>query len=163
MYCPRCGQQLASETRFCSRCGLPMNAVTDILVNEGLPSAKPGANDKPTANRGVRFGVKLILLGILLAPLCLGISFALDAGFPLFAPLTVFLAGVLWLVYSLIFKEAPITPGWYGGSWPPELKEGQAPRLSSPHTINDALSRAATTGEMLAPPPITDHTTHLLD
>src|SRR5689334_11242093 len=106
MYCPRCGQQLQSEIRFCSRCGLPMNAVTAILANDGQSSATK--SDLISSNRGVKFGVKLILLGLLLAPLCLGASFALDAGFPLFAPLTVFLAGVLWLVYSLIFREEPI-------------------------------------------------------
>lgn len=163
MYCPRCGQQLASETRFCSRCGLPMNAVTDILVNEGLLTTRSDGNGKQSFNPGVRFGVKLILLGILLAPLCLGISYAFDVGFPLFAPLTIFLAGLLWLVYSLIFKEAPIAKDWRIQPVPPELNEARAPRLSSPHTLNDSSPRAATTGEMLSPPPITDHTTHLLD
>jgi hypothetical protein len=34
MYCPQCGhQQGSSETRFCSRCGLPFGLVTDLLAN----------------------------------------------------------------------------------------------------------------------------------
>jgi hypothetical protein len=140
-----------------------MNAVTDILANAGLPSEKSSENHKPPSNRGVRLGVELILLGILLAPLCLGVSFALDAGFPLFAPLTVFLAGVLWLVYSLIFKEGPIALDWHNRQSQSELNDARAPLLTSPHTLNDSSSRAATTGEMYAPPAITDHTTHLLD
>jgi len=140
-----------------------MNAVTDLLVNDGLPSAERGGNDKITSNHGVRFGVKMILLGLLLGPLCLGISFAFDAGFPLFAPLTIFLAGVLWLVYSLIFKEDPIAQGWRCRQAPPELNDARAPLLASPHTLNDPSGRTATTGEMYVPPAITDHTTHLLD
>jgi hypothetical protein len=158
MYCPRCGQQLQSETRFCLRCGLPMNAVTNLLANDGQASAtKP---DPIPSNRGVKFGVKLILLGLLLAPLCLGVSFAVDAGFPLFAPLTVFLAGVLWLVYSAIFREEPIKRGRQAQ---PEVNAAQMPQLSSPHTFNDSTMRAPDTGEMLTQPSVTDHTTRLLD
>ena len=138
-----------------------MNAVTDVLANGGLPSGT--TYDKTSLNRGIRFGVKLILLGILLAPLCLGISFAFDTGFPLFAPLTVFLAGVLWLVYSAIFKEAPIAPDWHRRQSQPELTDARTPSLASPSTLNDPSSRGATTGEMFAPPAITEHTTRLLD
>jgi hypothetical protein len=140
-----------------------MNAVTDLLVNDGLPSAERGGNDKITSNHGVRFGVKLILLGLLLSPLCLGISYAFDAGFPLFAPLTIFLAGVLWLVYSLIFKEGPIAPNRHNRQSQPGLNDARTPQLTSPHVLNDPSPRAATTGEMYTPPTITDHTTHLLD
>ena len=36
MYCPRCGQeQVSSELRFCSRCGLPLNLVTEVVLNGG--------------------------------------------------------------------------------------------------------------------------------
>lgn len=37
MYCPGCGQQQVSdETRFCSRCGLPLGLVAEILVYGGF-------------------------------------------------------------------------------------------------------------------------------
>ena len=34
MFCPQCGhQQVSNETRFCSRCGLSLGLVTDLLAN----------------------------------------------------------------------------------------------------------------------------------
>lgn len=34
MFCPRCGhQQFSKDTRFCSRCGLALGLVTDLLGN----------------------------------------------------------------------------------------------------------------------------------
>ena len=34
MFCPQCGhRQVSDETRFCSRCGLPLNLVTELLAN----------------------------------------------------------------------------------------------------------------------------------
>ena len=33
MFCPQCGhRQVSNEMRFCSRCGLPLDLVTDLLV-----------------------------------------------------------------------------------------------------------------------------------
>jgi uncharacterized membrane protein YvbJ len=34
MFCPQCGHQQASDNvRFCSRCGLSLGLVTDVLAN----------------------------------------------------------------------------------------------------------------------------------
>ena len=34
MFCPQCGhQQVSNDTRFCSRCGLSLGLVTDLLLN----------------------------------------------------------------------------------------------------------------------------------
>ena len=34
MFCPRCGhQQVSNEMRFCSRCGLSLGLVTDLVAN----------------------------------------------------------------------------------------------------------------------------------
>ena len=36
MFCPQCGQQqISAETRFCSRCGLPLDLVAEVIVNGG--------------------------------------------------------------------------------------------------------------------------------
>ena len=42
VFCPQCGhQQVSNETRFCSRCGLSLGLVTDLLLNSGnLPREK---------------------------------------------------------------------------------------------------------------------------
>jgi hypothetical protein len=36
MFCPECGhQQVSNDTRFCSRCGLSLGLVTDLVLNSG--------------------------------------------------------------------------------------------------------------------------------
>ena len=36
MFCPQCGhRQVSNEIRFCSRCGLPLDLVTDLLDESG--------------------------------------------------------------------------------------------------------------------------------
>ena len=36
MFCPRCGQQqMSGDLRFCSRCGLPLGIVSEVLANGG--------------------------------------------------------------------------------------------------------------------------------
>ncbi len=36
MFCPQCGQQqVSADTRFCSRCGLPLNLVAEVLAGGG--------------------------------------------------------------------------------------------------------------------------------
>ena len=47
MYCPRCGQkQMAGDLKFCSRCGLPMGLVAELLANGGESSATVGTCQK---------------------------------------------------------------------------------------------------------------------
>lgn len=166
MYCPRCGQQLASEPRFCSRCGLPMNAVTDILNHDGMPPAVQPAEyevKQPAAQCGTRFAIKLIFLSILLAPICLGVSFRTDSPIPLFVPLTVFLAGALWLVYARLFSESPFLQNSRDRVTRADLAGPRPAALSSPQAVSGFAARAANTGEVLSPPSVTDHTTRLLD
>ncbi len=36
MFCPQCGQQqISAETRFCSRCGLPLDLVAEVVTGGG--------------------------------------------------------------------------------------------------------------------------------
>lgn len=36
MFCPQCGQQqISAETRFCSRCGLPLDLVAEVVAHGG--------------------------------------------------------------------------------------------------------------------------------
>jgi hypothetical protein len=36
MFCPQCGQQqISAETRFCSRCGLPLDLVAEVVTHGG--------------------------------------------------------------------------------------------------------------------------------
>ena len=71
MYCPRCSQQqVTEEVRFCSRCGLPLGAVRELVAAGGglaERAAEVPAADPSKALKGVRKGVKLMLAAFPLA------------------------------------------------------------------------------------------------
>ena len=74
MYCPRCGQeQVLEEIKFCSRCGLPLVAVADIVARDGLPPpqfAPPFKKKKLTRRSGSIFALLWFLFFVvLMAPL----------------------------------------------------------------------------------------------
>src|SRR4051812_16654898 len=64
MHCPNCGQQqVSNETKFCSRCGMPLGLVADVLANGGylpqLAQLEQINLKKPffSKKNGVLFGV----------------------------------------------------------------------------------------------------------
>ena len=62
MHCPRCGQQQVSEDiKFCSRCGLPLGVVSEVLAQGGyLPQLDELLDQKKTSfnkKNGVVFSV----------------------------------------------------------------------------------------------------------
>jgi len=167
MYCPRCGQQLAREIRFCSRCGLPMNVVAEIVANEGAPvdrTAPDAMERRECARPGMRHAARLIFLSLILLPICLGISFQADSPVPLFVPLTVFLVGLFWLFYAYIFGESPFAANPAGQLGQPRFATPRGELLTPPKsTVEGFIARSVDTGEILEPPGVTDHTTRLLD
>jgi hypothetical protein len=167
MYCPRCGQQLASEIRFCSSCGLPMHVVADIIVNDGmLPACQaPGSiENESSPHRGTRLGAKLIFLSVVLLPLCVALSYRTDSPAPLFVPLTVFLVGSFWLIYSRLFAEEPLVLNQQNRPTQRALANERVAALPpQKKTVDGFIPRAVDTGEFAEPPGVTDHTTRLLD
>ncbi|MEP6945780.1 MAG: hypothetical protein ABJA02_07680 [Acidobacteriota bacterium] len=62
MHCPSCGQQqVSNETKFCSRCGLPLGLVSEVLAHGGfLPQlAELNKKKKPllTRRNGLAFSL----------------------------------------------------------------------------------------------------------
>src|SRR3954466_3221603 len=116
MYCPRCGQQQATDSmRFCSRCGFAMEGVMQLLANGGmLPAYQPPAGEKTMSPRrkGVRQGVLLMLIGAILVPI-LGVMSGFAPGrlenvFAFFAAISAlicFLGGPLRMLFAAIFEE----------------------------------------------------------
>src|SRR2546422_10791854 len=72
MYCPKCSQpQVSDETQFCSRCGLPLNNLKEMVLADGkvqMSSSEAGEADLSPRRKGVRQGVMLMLLSIILVP-----------------------------------------------------------------------------------------------
>src|SRR5215510_7820817 len=73
MFCPRCGQQQATDSmRFCSRCGFSMDGVMHLPAHGGmLPvyQGEPGEKQVSPRRRGVKQGAMLMLLGALIVPI----------------------------------------------------------------------------------------------
>ncbi len=181
MHCPQCGQQQVSEiTRFCSRCGYQLDGVAQLLAAGGVYPAYPlgeGTYEKSAKWKGVRQGMLLFLLGVLLVPI-LGVftSFTngwLSEGFQmlciLFA-LLCFVGGPLRMLYAALFEEGAPTRG--------ALRPAQnvyAPPVSSvlppgrmnvlpPASANPAGGwRRPNTAELVGRPSVTENTTRLLD
>lgn len=107
MYCPNCGDERASGVRFCPRCGLRLDGVTELLANNGaLPVSAPAQTSEPSLRRkGMRQGAKLMFLSGVLLPIFFGLCFSADNPAPLLVPLTVFLAGLSRTLYAKLFYE----------------------------------------------------------
>lgn len=108
MYCPRCGQeQVSHELRFCSRCGLLLNLVTELVNNGGtLPQLAELNQNKSwlTLNFGLKIGLSwFLVIDFLLVPL----AAITDAPGELVAFLAVvgFIGGLLIALLSFLFLK----------------------------------------------------------
>lgn len=176
MYCPRCSQQQVSEdVSFCTRCGFQLGPVKELLAGGGtvqqmVPQVVPPQGRWPRRRR-LRFGAKLMFFSVVLFPLFLALSIAVDEPGPLVPPLMLFLAGLAFTLYSWIFvEESPATTGArttfadvFGDSrrlQPPPLSV--PPPLVSPGAFEELPAQRAKTAEIVQPPSVTERTTNLL-
>ena len=99
-----------------------------------------------------------------LFPIFLGLSFLFDHPAPLFVPFTIFLAGLSWMLYNLIFgEEIPRTVNLPGR--PAELRSASAKNALGPGTdnwVSGVGGRPVSTSELAQPPSVTENTTKLL-
>src|ERR1044071_7894427 len=107
MYCPRCGQQqLSDEVRFCSRCGLPLAGVAPLISAASVDAAGGPRKGILAGKRpGVRRGAKLMFFSVVLFPIFFAMAIAADSPGPLVIPLTLFLAGAAFMLYTVLFGE----------------------------------------------------------
>ena len=167
MYCPRCGQQqLAGDVRFCSRCGFHLGSVEELLATGGLPPVPQGDATGATISprqKGVRFGVKLMLVSLVLFPLLLALSIAAQwPGFMLVC-VTLFLTGLSRILYARFFDDGSPAPAYRApagigpGAGSPALPPWSGPPVAS------GRPRGVDTGQLRQPPSVTESTTNLLD
>ena len=166
MYCPRCGQQAFDEVRFCSRCGLRLDGVTVLLDHDGAiapPAPESQASGASARQKGIRLGVKLIFASIVLSPIFFAIAITnkVDSPAPLLVPLTVFLVGLLRLLYSVIFEEERALAKQRPQYMQPRPVNQNAALPAPPASI--AASRRVNTADMIHSPSITENTTNLLE
>jgi hypothetical protein len=175
MHCPRCGQQQVSEDiKFCSRCGLPLGIVSEVVAQGGyLPQLADLSDPKKTffnKKNGAVFSVIWLISCIFLAIVFDGIMNVNRMG-ELFAAAGIF-GGILILLISLVYlpssKKRPVAGTAFERV--PESLYGAAqnnalpPRQTHPATdfVPAAGWRAPETGEFAVPGSVTDSTTKLL-
>ncbi len=172
MYCPQCGQQQLSETtRFCSRCGFPLEGVTAVIASGGqVPTryVQPGNQPLSPRSKGVRQGAMLMLSTLLVVPLVSIVSVNFlgngEVVIPL-AALICFVGGLLRILYALLMEDsAPQVEI-------PKVQAYTPAMMSQPNNVMLPPASNATpvwgsrpkTAEVYQPPSITENTTRLLN
>jgi hypothetical protein len=145
MYCPRCGNQPASDrVRFCPSCGFRLDGVADLIARDGAPA---GALNAPQTNelrsggsserkQGIRRGAKMVFFSLAMFLPVIGFCFAVESPGPLILPASLFLAGIFWMIYYRLFgdENAPASkrhpePPYFG---PPPQNASLPPQQSVP-------------------------------
>jgi hypothetical protein len=154
-----------------------MEGVMHLLAHGGmLPLYQPPGDGEKTISarrRGVKQGAMLMLLGALIVPI-FGVMSAFAPGrlenvFAFFAAMSAiicFVGGPLRMLFAAIFEQG--APQQYQiptqtSFAPPPIPAARVSALPPPSVNNTAPWRRPQTGEILAPPSVTDSTTKLLD
>jgi hypothetical protein len=163
MYCPKCGHLQASEAiKFCAKCGLPLENVTQLVTSGNAPMG----NEKNTHKGQLSPRIKGILQGIAIVPGSIGAWFVLDIFYEgvfgagmmggLYAMLTlILLVALVRVLYAIFFEESSVLPRTE--SSPPHVKQSEMGAI----TTNSALPLS--TSEIGPPLSITEKTTRQLE
>lgn len=189
MFCPRCGQQQAyEEVRFCSRCGLQLEAVAEYVGGGGQLAARGGEEDVPSLTprqRGTRMGVLVLVAGLIFGLLAVILTAVKEDFFVLLLGAALIITvGIMRILYGMLLeddsarkkeakrqrKEAKRSARDERHDAARELKRGQLagargkelpPQRSVP--VSAYTDAGGETGEMAAPPSVTESTTRLLE
>ena len=108
MHCPSCGQQqVSNETKFCSRCGMPLSLVAEVTAHGGfLPQlaeleAQQSKQGLFTRRNGVMASVFFMITFMMLLPALFGVA-NLSAAAGVSAIIGVF-GGMMLMIASLVF------------------------------------------------------------
>jgi len=174
MFCPQCGQQQASDgTRFCSRCGFQLGAVSGLLVTGGAaPETMMEAVPAPPSpkRKGVQLGGKLMLSGMFLAPALAALSELIGINEEIaLVGVIVIMAGFFRLLYALFFEDGPYRrqlqrqPTYVPQQQfaPPREASALPPAQGVP--ARGYVPPRADTADLAYRPSVTEGTTRLLD
>ena len=173
MFCPRCGQQAAEEVSFCSRCGLPLGAVAEVVEAGGeLARADAGGGLTPR-QRGTRKGLMIVAGGVFFFFVAAFLTAVVrDELFPLLILAGLIITiGVMRLLYGLLLEEhapakKPLKPVATNAAPTLPREAARAAELPPARTApaNVYARPGADTSDMAAAPhSVTESTTRLLD
>ena len=174
MFCPRCSQeQISEEIKFCSRCGLPLGRVSEILINDGFPSPSTETNQNKkwlTRKNGLWFSLFwFMIFSMILTPIFGGVAHA--DSLALMCAIVGTMGGIVLVIASFAFlkKEPNDTVNFsqelpdYNAKNLHQSQQTALPPQSAQSYVSPANSwKAADTGEMFQPPSVTEVTTKLL-
>jgi hypothetical protein len=161
MFCPKCGnRQSSDDLRFCAKCGLALEAAKKSLTTGNTAIEKPRAKGFSPKAKGILQGIAIIPVGIGLMAVTDIFYEALGAGMMagLYSTLTmVMLVAIARIFYAILIEEGRA----------PKAKETAALSLpNEPALAGTALTSGTTlsptTGEMVQPRSVTEHTTRQL-
>jgi len=178
MHCPNCGQhQISNETKFCSRCGLPLSLVAEVLANGGFLPQLAELNKKRsifTKKNGVVFGAFWFIFFTMLLTSIFGIAGAdelagITAVIGVFGMLMIVIGSLVLLPSSkqnlLALPQTQLPPphGLPGGT-----TSGQHAALPPQQSVPVSAYSAPQPGRWrdtndLLPTSVTEETTRLLD
>ena len=105
MHCPQCGQeQISGEMRFCKSCGFSLDGVRELLATGNTSPTLDKQSRKPRQSprrQGVRQGVILLFISMVFMPLITLIG----KGRGEFLPMIFLMAGLMRILYAVIFQE----------------------------------------------------------
>jgi hypothetical protein len=177
MHCPACGQQqVSAETKFCSRCGMPLSLVSEVVAHGGyLPQLAQLAqmgHKKPwfSKKNGVLFGVIWFIFFTMFSTALLGILNAPEELIAIIAVTGVF-GAMMIIIGSLVGLPSSKPPQFNTASlqWAPsQLRQPAEPGALPPQTsvpaggyAVPAAGRWRDTND-LEPASVTESTTRLL-
>lgn len=172
MHCPGCGQrQISAETKFCSRCGLPLALVAEVLNHGGYLPQLAQMNKKRrilSRRNGLGFSLIWFLFFLLIMAPFWGIV-GVDEMAGVSAIIGIF-GGLIMLVSSLIFLQKE-TFSFQPGAFPPGRHDlaGQhgyqalPPQQSVPASAYAAPQTGSWRDTNDLVPSVTEGTTKLLD
>jgi hypothetical protein len=124
MFCPKCGQQALDDLKFCSRCGLALDPVKNLITDNSSVQGNQPKIQQPgltPCQKGIRQGFQLLLLSLILVPayILLAALFpandALVESSPSDTPfekisqavlVTLFMLGVGRMIYAYLFERS---------------------------------------------------------
>ncbi|MGI8542603.1 MAG: hypothetical protein ACR2MD_03905 [Aridibacter sp.] len=180
MYCPRCGeQQTSGNLRFCSKCGLPLGLVSEVLSNGGtLPQLEEIYKKKKflTRKNGVIFSIFWFIFFVPFCAAFFGVLrieelSAVSAVFGVFSSLLILLFSLFFLgkppqdsQNQVILKNNNAIPQNLSGQQTQQnVLPSQQTQSAQEYVAPSAASwKTYDTGELVQPGSVTEGTTKLL-
>jgi hypothetical protein len=175
MFCPRCGQeQAANNLRFCSRCGLPLGIISEVIANGGTLPQLLELEKKPFLSRrnGAIFSLFWFIFFVLILTPFWGIV-GIDelAGV---SAITGIFGGLMILLFSLLVLKKPrtdyqtfptqdnFTPSFLHGSQQQNVLPPQQTQPAQDYVSPANSWKAPDTDDLVRRGSVTEGTTKLL-